>query len=91
MTEISIRSTTKTRKRLEETLRRAFKAGDVALVKRVTALLALVRGEPADAVAASVGVGRATLYAWLRAFLGRSWWRAWRDCTCSGRAGGPRS
>ena len=69
MTEISIRSTTKTRKRLEGTLRRAFKAGDVALVKRVTALLALVRGEPVDAVAASVGVGRATLYAWLRAFI----------------------
>ena len=69
MTEISIRSTTTTRKRLEETLRRAFKGGDVALVKRVTALLALTRGETVDAVAASVGVGRSTVYEWLRAFL----------------------
>ncbi len=69
MTTISIRSTTKTRKRLEQTLRPAFKAGDVGLVKRVTALLALTRGEAVDAVAASVGVGRATLYEWLRAFL----------------------
>ena len=69
MTEISIRSTRATRKRLEETLRRAFKAGDVGLVKRVTALLGLVRGEAVDAVATSVGVGRATVYGWLRAFL----------------------
>jgi transposase len=69
MTEISIRSTSTTRKRLEKTLRGAFKAGDVSLVKRVTALLALVRGETVDAVATSVGVGRSTVYEWLRAFL----------------------
>ena len=69
MTEISLRGTTATRKRLEATLRRAFKAGDVALVKRVTALLALARGEAVDAVAAGVGVGRSTVYGWLRAFL----------------------
>lgn len=69
MTGISIRTTTTTRKRLEALLRRAFKAGDVALVKRVTALLALTRGEAVDAVAMSVGVGRSTVYGWLRAFL----------------------
>jgi transposase len=69
MTGISIRTTTTTRKQLEATLRRAFKAGDVALVKRVTALLGLARGEAADAVATGVGVGRSTVYGWLRAFL----------------------
>lgn len=69
MTEISIRSTSTTRKRLEKTLRQAFKAGDVALVKRVTALLGLTRGETVDAVAAGLGVGRSTVYGWLRAFL----------------------
>lgn len=69
MTGISIRTTTTTRKRLEATLRAAFKAGDVALVKRVTALLGLARGEAADAVATGVGVGRSTVYGWLRAFL----------------------
>jgi transposase len=69
MTEISIRSTSATRKRLEKTLRQAFKAGDVTLVKRVTALLGVTRGEPVGAVATSVGVGRSTVYGWLRAFL----------------------
>lgn len=69
MTDISIRTSTETRKQLEVTLRAAFKAGDVALVKRVTALLGITRGEVADAVAMSVGVGRSTVYGWLRAFL----------------------
>jgi transposase len=69
MTGSSIRSTTATRKELEATLRQAFKAGDVALVKRVTALLGLARGEGVDAVAAGVGAGRSTIYGWLRAFL----------------------
>jgi transposase len=69
MTEISIRASSTTRKQLETTLRRAFQAGDVALVKRVTALLGIARGEAANAVAASVGVGRSTLYGWLQAFL----------------------
>jgi len=69
MTGISIRSSSDTRKQLEGTLRQAFKAGDVALVKRVTALLGLARGEGVEVVAASVGVGRSTVYGWLRAFL----------------------
>ena len=60
MTGLSIRITSETRKQLEATLRQAFKAGDVALVKRVTALWGLARGEAVDAVAAGVGVGRST-------------------------------
>jgi transposase len=69
MTPVSIRITSATRKELEATLRRAFKAGDVALVKRVSALLGIARGEPVTAVAAGVSVSPSTVYAWLAAFL----------------------
>lgn len=69
MTQVSIRITAETRKQLEETLRRAFKAGDLPLVKRVTALLAVGRGEPVDAAARGVGAGASSVYAWLRALL----------------------
>ncbi len=69
MTGISIRITTETRKELETTLRQAFKAGDLPLVKRVTALLGIARGEPVALVAAGVEVSRATVYAWLGTFL----------------------
>lgn len=69
MTSIRIRITTATRKDLEDTLRRAFKAGDLALVKRVTALLGIARGESAEMVAAGMGVSRSAVYTWLAAFL----------------------
>jgi transposase len=69
MTPVSIRITTTTRKQLELTLRQAFKAGDLPLVKRVTALLGIARGEPVDRVAAGVEVSPSSVYAWLRAFL----------------------
>lgn len=69
MTPVSIRLTTQTRKQLEATLRQAFKAGDLSLVKRVTALLGIARGEPVDAVATGVGVSPSSVYAWLKAFL----------------------
>lgn len=69
MTPIRIRITGATRKQLDETLRQAFKAGDLALVKRVTALLGIARGEAVDAVAAGVGVSPSTVYAWLAALL----------------------
>ena len=69
MTPVSIRITTTTRKQLELTLRQAFKAGDLPLVKRVTALLGIARGEPVDRVAAGVGISPSSVYAWLRAFL----------------------
>ena len=69
MTPVSIRLTTATRKELEGTLRQAFRAGDLPLVKRVTALLGLARGEPVVAVAAGVGGSPSSVYAWLRAFL----------------------
>jgi len=54
---------------LEATLRRAFQVGDLPLVKRVTALLGIARGEPVEQVAAGVGVSPSTVYAWLHALL----------------------
>jgi transposase len=69
MTGISIRITTTTRKELGHTLRQAFKAGDLPLVKRVTALLGIGRGEPVAEVAAGVGMSTSTVYGWLAAFL----------------------
>jgi transposase len=69
MTAVSIGFTTPTRKELEVTLRRAFRAGDLPLVKRVTALLGLARGETVATVAAGVGVSPSSVYAWLRGFL----------------------
>lgn len=69
MTHVSIRITTATRKELEHTLRQAFKAGDLPLVKRVTALLEISRGEPVAAIAAGLDVSGSTVYAWLTAFL----------------------
>jgi len=69
MPAVSIRITTTTRKQLELILRQAFRAGDLPLVKRVTALLGIARGEPITSVAAGVGVSPSSVYAWLRAFL----------------------
>ena len=69
MPRVSIRLTTETRKQLEATLRRAFQVGDLPLVKRVTALLGIARGEPVEQVAAGVGVSPSTVYAWLHALL----------------------
>jgi transposase len=69
MAAVSIRITTSTRKELEATLCRAFKAGDLPLVKRVTALIGIAREEPVDWVASGVGVSPSTVYAWLRTLL----------------------
>jgi transposase len=69
MPPVSIRITSETRKELEATLRRAFQAGDLALVKRVTALLGIGRGEPVATVASGLGVSPSTVYTWLRALL----------------------
>jgi transposase len=69
MSTVSIRITTETRKALEATLSRAFKAGDLGMVKRATALLGIAREEPVTLIAQGVGVSPSTVYAWLRSFL----------------------
>jgi len=55
MSMVSIRITTATREDLEATLSRAFKAGDLGLVKRATALLGIARGEPVRLIAEGIG------------------------------------
>ena len=52
MSMVSVRITTETRKALEATLSRAFKAGDLGMVKRATGLLGIAREEPVALVAA---------------------------------------
>jgi hypothetical protein len=69
LSPVSIRITSATRKALEHTLRQACQAGDLPLVKRVTALLGIARGEPVGPMAAGVDMRASTVYAWLAAFL----------------------
>ncbi|MPZ13660.1 MAG: helix-turn-helix domain-containing protein [Chloroflexi bacterium] len=69
MTEVRIRMSRETHKQLEEVLRRAFRAGDLPMVKRVTALLAVGRGEPVATIAVGIGVRPSTVYGWLHQFL----------------------
>ena len=69
MPTVRIRLTGETRKQLELMLRQAFRAGDLPLVKRVTVLLGIARGESMEVATTSVGVSRATGYTWLRALL----------------------
>jgi hypothetical protein len=52
MPMVSVRITTETRKALEATLSRAFKAGDLGMVKRAMALLGIAREEPVTRIAA---------------------------------------
>jgi putative transposase len=69
MTRVSIRVTAQTSKQLSTVLARAYQAGDLPLVKRVSALLAIGRGEAVATIAASLGVGPSTIYGWLHGFL----------------------
>ena len=61
MSMVSIRITTETRKALEATSSRAFKAGDLGMVKRATALLGIARGEAVPLIARGVGVSPSTV------------------------------
>ncbi len=55
--------------RLTETWQRALRRGDRRVVQRATALLLLAEQVPVPTVAARVGAGVSTVYAWLQAFL----------------------
>jgi len=54
---------------LNAVLARAYRAGDLPLVKRVSALLAIGRGEAVEIIAASLGASPSTVYGWLTNFL----------------------
>jgi hypothetical protein len=87
MARMSIRITGETCKQVPGVRARAHKARDLPLVRRVSALLAIGRGEAAEAIAASSGVSPSSVYGWLHAFLVG----AWSGCGCSGAAAAPRS
>lgn len=66
---MSIRITGETSKQLQGVLARAYRARDLPVVKRASALLAIGRSEAVETIAQSMGVGTATVYGWLHAFL----------------------
>jgi hypothetical protein len=69
MTPVSIRIGRETSKQLHAVLARAYRAGDLPLVRRVSALLAIGRGETVDTIAQSLGASPSTVYGWLTTFL----------------------
>lgn len=69
MTQMRIRISPELSKQLTATLSQAYRAGDLRLVRRVTALLALGRGETVASSAETLGVSRASVYAWLKTLL----------------------
>jgi len=69
MAHVSIRITSHTSKQLQGVLARAYKAGDLPLVKRVSALLAIGRGEAVGSIAESLGVSASSVYGWLQTLL----------------------
>jgi len=69
MTRVSIRIGTETSKQLTGVLARAYRAGDLPLVKRVSALLAIGRGETVETIARSLGGSPSAVYGWLTTFL----------------------
>jgi transposase len=60
-------------KHLEHLLRIAFQGGDVASIKRISALLLLGDERPVEMVAQRLGVCTQTIYNWLHAFVLRRW------------------
>jgi transposase len=60
-------------KQLTFQLQAAFHRGNLRLIKRITALLLLADGLPVETVAERLGLGRSTIYSWLRAFVVERW------------------
>jgi transposase len=69
MTPVRIRISPELSKQLTATLRQAYQAGDLRLVRRVTALLALGRGETVPSITETLDVSASSLYAWLKTLL----------------------
>jgi transposase len=71
-------------KQLEHLLRLAFQAGDLPMIKRISALLLLGDDYAVETIAARLGVCKQTIYNWLHAFLLRRW-ASLRPRTAPGR------
>ncbi len=56
-------------KTLNQHLHAAFRAGNLPQIKQVSALLMLADQLPVPTIAARLGVGCSTVYAWLNHFL----------------------
>jgi transposase len=54
---------------LVKALQRAYKAGDVQMVKRVSARLDVGRGKSVSDIARKLGISRTSVYEWLRSFM----------------------
>ena len=66
---ISIRFTRPTIKLLIAHLKQAYAAGDLRLVRRISALLGLANGKTVAQVAETLAVSRQAVYDWLKAFM----------------------
>jgi transposase len=69
MTGMRIRISAELDKELRAVLKRASRAGDLRLFRRVSALLAVGQGQAVPDVAAGLGVSLASVYRWLKVFL----------------------
>jgi len=67
--ETSVQFCGATVKALQQVRRQAFGAGDMRVIRRVTALLEVGRRQPVAQVAEEVGVSESTIYNWLHAFV----------------------
>ena len=56
-------------KELVEKLHQAYRAGDVRLVRRVSALLALARCDSVASIGETLGVSPASVYDWLKKLM----------------------
>ncbi len=66
---MSIHSSRPTTKLLIQRLKQAYAAGDLRLVRRISALLGLAKGEVVAQVAQTLSVSRQAMYDWLKAFM----------------------
>jgi len=60
-------------KTLNQHLQVAFRAGNLPLIKHISALLMLAEQRPIPSIAERLSVGRSTVYAWITAFLQDRW------------------
>jgi transposase len=60
-------------KQLQQKLQRAYVIGDVRMVRRISVLISIMRGEGVSAVLAVWGISAQTVYTWLKAFVQHGW------------------
>ena len=67
--DVRLRLTSSTMTQFRTFLKQAYDRGDLRVVRRISAFIALGQGQDVTTVAADLSVAEETLYAWLRAFL----------------------